>query len=45
MDSEIRSNLIFQKRVRIVSSPHFVYNFSRIMFLKLYSIKSPNLIA
>ena len=32
----------FKKGLRIVSPPHFVYNFSRKMFLKSYFIKSQN---
>ena len=37
IDLEIRSILIFQKRVReITSPPHFVYDFSRKIFLLLY---------
>ena len=34
-----------KKGLGIVSSPHFVYDLSRKMFLKLYSINWPNFIA
>ena len=34
-----------KKDLRIVSRSHFVYDFSRKMFLKLYSINCPNFIA
>ena len=33
-----------KKGLGIVSAPHFVYNFSRKMFLKLYFINWPNFI-
>ena len=33
----------FKKGLVIVSVPHFVYDVSRKMFLKLYSINVPNL--
>ena len=35
---------ILNKGVRIVSAAHFVYDFSTIMFVKLYSINWPNFI-
>ena len=35
----------FKKGLRIASLPHFVYDFSRKMFLILYSINWPNFLA
>ena len=35
---------ILEYGLRIVSPPHFVYNFSRKMFIMLYSIKWHNFI-
>ena len=36
---------ILEKGLEIVFSPHFVYDFSKKMFLMLYSINWPNFIA
>ena len=46
LDQEIYSILIFlEKGQGIVSLPHIVYDFSKKMFLMLYSINNINFIA
>ena len=45
IDPEICSTLSFQKRnLRLVSPPHFVYDFSRKIFLMFYVTNWPNFI-
>ena len=36
---------LLEKDLEIVSPPHFVYDFSRKIFLKLYSINWPNFVS
>ena len=44
INPEICSNLVFEIGVEIGSLPHFLYNFSRKVFLILNSINLPNII-